>query len=809
MIEQRRWLAAALFLALLSLRSDANADPSTFQSARPVWLAGRESEMNLAVGFRAEIPRQATDSVVLKVACSTVYRAWLNNQFLAYGPARGPHGYYRIDALPLPGLLSDERNVLAIEVVGFNVNSYDTLDQPAFLQAEVVADGDKVLASTAGQGHLFRARLVPDRVQKVQRYSFQRPFIEVYRLAPGFDAWRTTADDESSVELSVVAPKQLLPRRVLLPEFELRHPQQRVSRGIIERREPAGPLWKDRSLVDISPQLKGYREDALAVIPSIELQHYASQRRQELGQPYAAQEALQLDAGEYEIVDLGVNLSGMPGASIECPEPSHLWIVFDEILSAGDVDFKRLGCVNAVTYELAAGTYAVASLEPYTMRFVKLICTRGGCRITNLHLREYKHPQPDLASFHCSDSRLNRLFEAGIETFRQNALDVFMDCPSRERAGWLCDSFFTARVANDLTGTTLIEKNFYENFLLPAQFEHLPPGMLPMCYPADHYDGVFIPNWSLWFVVQLEEYLQRSGDRVMVEDLKNRVLRLFEYFQPFENEDGLLEKLEKWVFIEWSAANQYVQDVNYPSNMLYAGALSAAARIYKLPHLEQKAAKIRETIRQQAYDGEFFVDNAVRQDGALHVTRNRTEVCQYFAFFFQVASPATHPQLWQRLRDEFGPDRKQTKAHWEVAVANSFIGNMLRFELLSQNDCGEQILDESSEYLLFMAERTGTLWENDGDYASCNHGFASHIVHTLYRDVLGIDSIDSQQKLVRVRLGAQRLESCRGTMPTADGPVTLEWRRHDGQIDYQLQVPDGYRVELENRTGQQLNKLPQ
>ena len=115
-----------------------------------------------------------------------------------------------------------------------------------------------------------------------------------------------------------------------------------------------------------------------------------------------------------------------------------------------------------------------------------------------------------------------------------------------------------------------------------------------MCYPADHNDGVFIPNWSLWFVVQLEEYLQRSGDRAMVDALRSKVLRLFDYFQPFENDDGLLEKLQGWVFVEWSAANQYVQDVNYPSNMLYAGALSAASRMYRLPELAKKANQIRD-----------------------------------------------------------------------------------------------------------------------------------------------------------------------------------------------------------------------
>ena len=263
-------------------------------------------------------------------------------------------------------------------------------------------------------------------------------------------------------------------------------------------------------------------------------------------------------------------------------------------------------------------------------------------------------------------------------------------------------------------------------------------------------------------------------------------LKLFEYFDALENSDGLLEKLQGWVFVEWSAANDFVQDVNYPSNMLYAGALAAAGRMYNLPQLRDKADKIREVIRQQSFDGHFFVDNALRTDGKLQVTKNRSEVCQYFAFHFDVASPDTHPDLWKVLREQFGPNRKQTKAYWdEVRVANSFIGNMLRFELLSRYGCQQQILDESTAYLLYMAERTGTLWENDGAYASCNHGFASHIVHTLYRDVLGVAQIDIPQKSIHLRLADVRLDWCRGSLPTPAGQVRIRWKREGNELRVQ------------------------
>ncbi len=593
--------------------------------------------------------------MLLRATGATLYRVFLNGQFLGHGPARGPHGFFRVDEWDLTAKLQPGENVVAFEVAGYNANSYYLLDQPSFLQAEVVAGG-KVLASTGGSGAAFTATILKERVQKVQRYSFQRPFSEVYRLAPGYDRWRAESGPlPEETKVSALPVKALLPRRVDYPDYVVRQPSWLVSQGQVRTGLKVDQPWKDRSLTDIGPKLGGYPEKELETIPSLELQTIANATNQPLNQPWTPGESQVLKSNAWQIVDFGCNLTGFIGAKVRCRSNTRLFLTFDEILSNGDVDFKRLGCVNIIGYELQPGTYDLESFEPYTLRYLKLIVLAGDCEVQNLYLREYASAGVWQAHFAASDERLNRLFAAGRETFRQNSLDIFMDCPSRERAGWLCDSFFTARVAKDLCGDTRIEKNFFENYLLPAKFAYLPDGMLPMCYPADHNDGVFIPNWALWFVVELEEYLARSGDRETVDALRPRVLRLFDYFKKFRNEDGLLEKLESWVFVEWSAANSFVQDVNYPSNMLYAKALDAAGKMYGLSELTDDAERIRETIRRQSFEAGFFADNAKRVNGKLQTTTNRTEVCQYFAFFFDVAKPETHSELWQRLHQGLRP----------------------------------------------------------------------------------------------------------------------------------------------------------
>ncbi len=776
-----------------------------FRSAKPIWPAGRETEMNLSVGFSVRITVPDKAAVRLKIAAASIYRLRVNGRFVGSGPARGPHGFYRVDQWDLAGRLKTGVNVVAIEVAGYNANSYYLLDQPSFLQAEVTS-GDRVLASTAGEGALFEPVILEYRVQKVQRYSFQRPFIEVYRLMPGWDRWQTeTRSSRTAVKMAVQSDKELLPRRVLYPTFTVRSPIALGPHGKMRRLDKTPKIWRDRSLTNIGPDLKGYPQDQLAVVPTVEAQHFKSIPESDTWRPFSDNTSFALGSCEYQELDLGTNLTGFLGSRVECRTKTRLWVMFDEILAGdGDVNWRRLGCCNIIEYQLQPGTYELESIEPYTARYLKLVCLEGECRIDNVFLREYAYPEVTKATFKASDERLNKIFAAGLQTFRQNTLDLFMDCPSRERAGWLCDSFFTARVEHVLADRNRVEHNFVENFLLPDRFAHLPDGMLPMCYPADHYNGNFIPNWAMWFVVQLEEYSARSGDRTTITAFRPKIQKLLKYFKRFENSDGLLEHLEKWVFVEWSAANRFVQDVNYPTNMLYAGMLAATGRMYEMPELLAKAERIRDVIRRQSFDGTFFVDNALRIDGKLKVTRNRTEVCQYFAFFFDVASTKDHAELWARLCHRFGPDRKETKAFPEVHPANSFIGNMLRMELLSREGHNQQILDESIAYLLYMAERTGTLWEHTGTQASCDHGFASHIVHTLYRDVLGLYQVDTVNKIISVRFGNLKLSECEGCIPTPDGLVTLSWKKNQDAIGYRLSVPPGYKVRIKNLSGRQL-----
>jgi alpha-L-rhamnosidase len=142
----------------------------------------------------------------------------------------------------------------------------------------------------------------------------------------------------------------------------------------------------------------------------------------------------------------------------------------------------------------------------------------------------------------------------------------------------------------------------------------------------------------------------------------------------------------------------------------------------------------------------FYCDNAVYgEDGMAHLSGKCTETCQYYAFFCGIATPEEKPELWQRMLHDFGPERIvpnkwpefTPEAKWkEIYPSNAFIGNYLRLELLYLYGEHEKLIQNIKGFFTKMADLTGTLWENDSTTASCNHGFASHVVY--WMDGLGM-----------------------------------------------------------------------
>ena len=700
----------------------------TFRKASPVWEKGTAREMNRTVCFVATIP--ATEQkVTLAAAASCAFILTVNGVYVAHGPARCCHGYFRVDEYDLSKYLTREVNTVALRVASYNVNAFSYLNQPGFLCAEITV-GDEIVAATGDTG--FAAYPVTERVQKVQRYSFQRTFVETYRLSAGaFDYEVNPNTAATPVEVEPATAGHFLCRDIPYSDDEDVYPVSVIHRGSLAYSEKER-YYDSREITLIGERYLAYKEEE---------QDYSSHREigkiDPFGQTDVSEptDTISLASDTYADIEFPCNTTGIYEFDLEAEADGELFILFDEILLDGQVKPYRMGLSGVITVIAKAGKYHLECAMPHTMKYARIMAKGAPMTVKGLRLHHIAFPQSAItATYAEGDETMQAIYNAAIETYRANSVDIYMDCPSRERAGWLCDSFFTSRVEHTLTGKSLLERAFLQNFILPESFAFIPQGMLPMCYPSDHYDETYIPNWAMWYAVELCEYFARTGDREFVDGAKDKMYALMDFFKKYENEYGLLEKLESWVFLEWSKSNELTQDVSFASNMLYAYMLDGLGRLYSDEALLEKAAALRDVINEMSMtESGFYCDNAYRRDGKLVLSGERTESCQYYAFFCNVATPETHPWLWNTLVHDFGYDRVEKGLYPEIWPANAFIGNYLRLDLLDRYGLKAELYDNIKGYFAYMANKTGTLWELVSDTASCNHGFASHVIYWMGR----------------------------------------------------------------------------
>ena len=236
-----------------------------------------------------------------------------------------------------------------------------------------------------------------------------------------------------------------------------------------------------------------------------------------------------------------------------------------------------------------------------------------------------------------------------------------------------------------------------------------------------------IPQWTMWYILEVEDYLTNRNTKADKELFRDSIYGLLDFYARYENSDGLLENLPSWNFVEWSRANQWVFNVNYPTNFLYAQVLEAAYNLFGDEACLEKCKNVREVAATQSFDGRMFRDHAVRgEDGKLTLCGDISEICQYYAILFAGIdmNEEKYAELLRLVREVFGAIRKEEVAN--VEPINAFIGVYLRLEALLKLEAYDLVIGDVKDFFGNMERLTGTLWENRSIHGSLDHGFASY-----------------------------------------------------------------------------------
>ncbi len=682
-----------------------------FDKAQPVWLSGREQQLNCFAAFRTEIC--GTGNYKTHIAASTFYRLFINDKFVCFGPARTVAGYARVDVIPLDDFLTDGKNKVVIEVVGYNCRTLSTAYGQSFLTAEIFENGESKLYT----GKDFEGFLPKRKLRAVERYSGQRHFGEIWdeRFGCGFS-------EVEKEPLSILSDEPIYIGRVApYPLYNEVKCSVCHSHGSFEYDESL-PFKNNRYSSMPSARWGIFAEEQIEHKPYRWIQ---KQRQAKLGEQKSL--PLALSESEYAIFDLNEINVGFIGLDVQTEAQSDIVIGFSEYFEGDSFQFSNINAQNVIEYFLPTDKkFEFLSFEPYALRFAIVMVKKGKLKIDNFYLKTYERDMTSSKNCNFENTSIDSIFRAAKRTFAHNALDIYMDCPSRERAGWLCDSYFTARSEMFFCGDVPVERDTLENFRLFKNNGDLPEGVLPMCCPSDVQDnGNFIPQWNMWYILESEEYLRLRNPNVDKELFRESIYGILSFLAKYENVNGLLQNLPKWNFVEWSTANKWTQDINYPTNMLYSAVLEAVYRLYGDEELKVKCKRIRECAVASSFNGELFTDNAVITENSQENTGNISEACQYYTILF--GGIDINDLKYEKLKSHVLNGFEKVKiANANFVPVNAFIGLYLRIDTLLKMGEYQLLINELDGFFGGMASKTGTLWEYRQMKGSFDHGFASY-----------------------------------------------------------------------------------
>lgn len=150
------------------------------------------------------------------------------------------------------------------------------------------------------------------------------------------------------------------------------------------------------------------------------------------------------------------------------------------------------------------------------------------------HERHYPFPD-DASRFHSANPLLDDIWKLCRNGVRVGTLDTYLDCPTREKGGFMGDGFVTGTSHLVLTGDARILRKFLGDVASTGRFC---PGLHST---APNYVNGELAEYSLLWPVLLEYYYQWTGDLAFVREMMPVLETMLDYYTRYANDDGLLQ----------------------------------------------------------------------------------------------------------------------------------------------------------------------------------------------------------------------------------------------------------------------------
>jgi alpha-L-rhamnosidase len=545
-----------------------------------------------------------------------------------------------------------------------------------------------------------------------------------------------------------------------------------------------------------------------------------------------------------QVVDLGQNINGWVRLSDLGPDGTTITLTHGELLDdAGDVTLEHLRPFDFLSHEqLSAGQVDTVvsrgregdTFEPrHTTKGFQFVAVDGHPGELTPDDVTGVVAHTDLVRtgwFSCSDDRLNRLHDASVWSFRDNACDVPTDCPQRERAGWTGDwQLFcpTAAFLYDVAG-------FSAKWLRDLRADQWPDGRVPNIVPEAHGpkaaedpvagyltgsagwgDAAVIVPWEMWAVYGDDRFLAEGLDSMVrwVEFAAERARfgrhssRLARRPEPAPHEQFLWDTGFHWG--EWCEPGGNPEGVftleqdlgDVATAFLYRSAdlLSRSAEIVgreaEAERYGELAASVRDAWRRE------FID----EDGRLSPDTQANHVrALTFGLVPEELRRATADRLAELVHEAGDHLSTGFLATPFLLPALADHGHLdLAYALLFQ--------DTPPSWLSMIDQGATTIWENwegidANGMGSLNHYSKGAVISFLHQYVAGLrpdEAHPAYERFTVAPMPGGGLTHAEAVFDARRGRVRSAWAIADGRLTLEVEVPPGAEAEVVLPDGRQ------
>ena len=516
------------------------------------------------------------------------------------------------------------------------------------------------------------------------------------------------------------------------------------------------------------------------------------------------------DAGGdvYAVIDFGQEISGYVRLRLDGVAGGIVDLGYSEVFEKGRLDFLRESSwYFADRYIMKDGPQEWELFFWKGFRYLQLDfrnCTKP-VRVESVSLNFTSYPVENRGAFECSDELLNRIWTTGRHTLQLCMHDGYEDTPWREQGQWLGDAqieiLSNYYAFGDLKLSAKCLRQFAEgqtkSGLVPANW---PADVAMWPEPQEHPFG--IPTFMCQWVTMILDNDRYAGQRDLTKTLYPHVLRLMDYFKNYENADGLLENMPGFAFLDWmpdpammgsampgGAADGILTGMNCHYRRALVDGAAIAALLGDDSHKTEwlaKADRIKKQINDRFWDGEHGAYIHSIRDG-----RPMPRLAVHDSVLAIYADIATKDRASLSLDRLFGDAPIDA-----VAIGSPFFYHFYLEALRKVGRHDQAIADTRRDYGKMLDAGATTWWENFHGRDSRSHAWSCGPSYDLPAYVLGVEPTEPAFAAFRVAPEPSDLTWAKGTVPTPQGDVKVEWQRHDDSFTLEVNVPMRSQIEL-------------